>query len=73
MLGAFFTIWLNHLKHVLCGCGLITGFLYCITTDMAGPTYKDLIKLLYEAERDENSTAEELAAMFREAYPHNVG
>ena len=37
---------------------------------MADPTYKDLIKLLDEAENDENSTAEVLAAIFREACPH---
>ena len=37
---------------------------------MAEPTYKDLIDLLNEAERDNNSTAEVLATMFCEAYPH---
>lgn len=37
---------------------------------MAEPTYKDLIDLLNEAERDDNSTAEVLTTMFCEAYPH---
>lgn len=67
---SFLTIWMNHLKHAQCGCGLFHGFLCCITTDMAQPTYKNLIKLLDEAESDENSTAEVLAAMFHETYPH---
>ena len=51
-------------------CGLIYGFLCCITTDMAEPTYKDLIDLLNEAEKADNSTAEVLATLFCEAYPH---
>lgn len=37
---------------------------------MTKPTYKDLVELLDEAERDDNPTAEVLAAMFCEAYPH---
>ena len=34
------------------------------------PTYQDLIDLLDEAEVSEKSTAEVLATMFCEAYPH---
>lgn len=58
-----------------CGycCGLYFSCSTQISTRMSQPTYKDLIELLSEAERDQSgvqSTAELLTVRFCELYPH---
>lgn len=73
----FFAVWMT-CQDVVYVCviavlALILIAVHRFTTEMSQPTYKELIQLLSEAEKDQSdmqSTAELLAARFRDLYPH---